>query len=190
MNLIVEHIKKHPFLLVSSLVLIVLISIGLARSSHLAQLSDLKTELEIELNKINSNVKYSKDIEQDNQALEKIVNSINEHLFISDEQATNIDFFYSFEDSVDIAISEVKQVSRANPRYSDKGPDGLKIYSVIDYDITINGTFKNILRFFYEIHLIDNIMKVADVQIQINSQGDDQNSNLIANIRVTVLAKN
>lgn len=187
MNELIEKFKKNPSLLISFVVLLVFIGFAFVRSNQLAKLSALETNLSQELDTISLNVKNSKNIEQDTEKLESLVSAINKHLFVVEERSTNIDFFYSFEERLNIVISEVRQLDAANPRFAQKGPDELKIYSVIDYSITVDGTFNEILRFLYEIYQIEAIARVTELDIEA-SDVDDSDS-LSATIKVAVLAQ-
>ena len=163
-------------------------AIGLLRANQLTELSDLETELNTKLDKISLNAKYSENIEQDTEKLKELVEMINKRLFIVDERSTNIDFFYSFEDKLDVVISEVEQLEKGSVRFLKDGPDELKNYSVINYDITVSGSFHEIVRLLYEIYQIDSIMRVSDFQIDATTDKDSTSSRLSAEIRVAVLA--
>jgi hypothetical protein len=116
------------------------------------------------------------------------VGTIDERLFIAEERATNIDFFYSFEDKLDIVISEVDQLEGSALRFSGNGPDALKLYSVVNYEITVGGSFHEILRFLYEIYQIDPIMRVSDFQIDATAGSGSAPDKLSASVRIAVLA--
>ena len=189
MNQLVEHLKKNPSLLAGILALILVGGFGLLRASQLTKLSQSEADLKIELDKMNSNVKHSKNIESDTQVLKTLVDSMENRLFVGEEQATNINFFYSLEDDLDIVISEVKQLEQTNPRFSEDGPDELKLHSVISYSITLNGAFQEILRFFYEIYQIDFIMRITDFEINAGYEDDNRADQLEAKVRIAVLAK-
>lgn len=188
MSQFTENLKKNPALLVGIVILIILGGVGVLRANQLSKLSGQEADLNAKLDKIKSNIKHSANIEQDIQKLNELVGSIDERLFVGEERSTNIDFFYSFEERLDIVISEVKQLEASNARFSEDGPDELKLYSVVDYDVTVNGSFHEILRFLYEIHRIDSIMRVSDFQIDVTGDKSVEPSKLLAKVRVSVLA--
>jgi hypothetical protein len=188
MSQLADNLKKNPSIPLGVVVLVVCGVIGFFRANHLTELSDLETELNAKLDKINSNVKQSENIEQDTQKLEEFVEIIDERLFVADERSMNIDFFYSFEDKLDIVISEVDQLEEKNARFSEDGPSKLKNYSVINYNVTVSGSFREIVRLLYEIQQVDHIMRVSDFQINTTNDRDDNTDRLSAEIKVAVLA--
>jgi len=184
MNQLVENLKNSPSIIAGTVALILLLGVGLFRSNQLTTLSAVESELNTKLDSINFNLRNSENIEQDIQKLELLTNTINARLFFGEERSTNIDFFYSFEERLEITISEVKQLEKSNPRYSQKGPDALEQYSVVDYTITVSGTFHELLRFLYEIYQIDTIARVTEYQID----AGDESGKLSAKVHVAVLA--
>ncbi len=188
MNQLVDNLKKNPSILAGIVVLVICGLVGLLRANQLTELSDLEAELNAKLGTINSNVKQSENIEQDIQQLKEFVEIIDQRLFIVDERSTNIDFFYSFEDKLDIVVSEVDQMKKSSVRFSEDGPDNLKHYSVINYNIIVSGSFHEIVRLLYEIHQIDSIMRVSDFQIDAANDSGSKSDKLSAEIRVAVLA--
>ena len=83
---------------------------------------------------------------------------------------------------------EVDQLKKSNVRFSEDGPDNLKHYSVVNYDITVSGSFHEIVRLLYEIYQIDSIMRVSDFQIDAATDSGSNSDKLSAEIRIAVLA--
>ena len=98
----------------------------------------------------------------------------------------NVDFFYSFEDRLDVHVSDVNQLKISGSGLGKDGPNELKIYSAINYDINVTADFQDIVEFLYEIHAADALMRVAGFQID---QAKHSVEKLSANIRVVVLAE-
>ncbi len=188
MSQVIENLKRNPSLLVGIVILIVCGGIGALRANQLLKLSDQEAELSAKLDKIKLNIKHSANIEKDIQKLNELVGTIDKRLFVGEERSTNIDFFYSFEEQLDIIISEVKQLEASSVRFSKNGPDELKLYSVVDYDVTVSGSFHEILRFLYEVHRIESIMRVSNFQIDVTGDRSDESGKLLAKVRVSVLA--
>lgn len=190
MNLIIEKLKQNPRLLIGLLIALFCVGLTWLRANQLNQLTARENELISELEIIRNNVKYSKNIEQDIQDLDAHVASIKERLFVEEERAININFFYKFEEKLDILISEVNQLDEKNRRFAVEGPDGLKRYSVIMYSMILKGTFEETMKFLYEIYQLETIMRVTGFQIDAASNDDGKNRKLIAKLRIAVLAEN
>lgn len=190
MALIIEKLKQNLWLSIGISVILICGVVNLLRANQLSRFAAREAELINQMDTINENKKKSQNIEQDIQELNASVASINERLFAEEERAINIDFFYSFEERLNVLISEVKQLEEKNPRYTKNGLDELKLYSVVTYSITVNGSFQEILRFLYEIQQVESIMRVTDFQIDGTGKNDSESGKLIAKLRVAVLAKN
>ena len=188
MSQFIENLKKDPLLLAGVVIFAVCLIFGLFRTNQLTKLSATEADLNTKLDKIGLNKKYSEKIDQDIQSLKELVDTVDERLFVGEERSMNIDSFYSFEEKLDIVISEVKQLERNRARFAKEGPDELKLYSVVDYDVTVNGSFHEILRFVYEIYRADSIMRVSDFEIDATTRISDRTDKLWAKIRVAVLA--
>ena len=189
MSLLIEKLKQNPWLIAGLIVILFCGGFTWLRSAQLSQLTAREESLVHQLETIRENVKRSKNIEQDIQNLEARLASIKEQLFNREERATNINFFYTFEEKLDVLISEVEQLDEKSLRFSQNGPDELKLYSVINYNVTLSGTFREILKFLYEIHQAEPIMRVTDFQINTTNDTDNQPGKLTAEVRVAVLAK-
>lgn len=160
------------------------------RGDVVDELSTQETELVARLRTINENVKNSKNLEQDVEALEGYVASIDERLFNRRARAINTAFFYSFEDKAGILISNVNQLSTEDPSLIKGGPHELTLYSGLSYEISASGTFQEILGFIYEIYKANALMRVADLQLDASQGRSTAPRRLFARLRVIVLADN
>ena len=188
MSLIIDKLRQYPVAVIGAVVLILCVGVGFLRSSVVAELSAQETELIARIQTINENVKNSNNLEQDVEVLEGHVASIDERLFNRNERSINTNFFYSFEDKLDILISDVNQLTVEDPALVKGGPNELTLYSAITYDITVGGTFQEILGFLYEIQRVDSLMRVADFQVDIATGQGAARRALSAKLRVVVLA--
>lgn len=189
MSQFAENLKKNPSLLLGVFILVVCLAFGFLRASQLAKLSVAEADLNTKLDKISLNIKHSEKIDEDIQKLSELVGAIEERLFVGEERSTNIDYFYSFEEKLDIVISEVEQLDDSRGKFAEDGPHRLELYSVINYDIRVNGSFREVLRFLYEIYQIDSIMRVSEFQIDSSNNKGSETNELSAKVRVAVLAR-
>ena len=189
MNLIIEKLKQNPWLSVGIVVILFCGGVTWLRADQLNRLADRENELVNQLETFRENIKHSNNIEQDIEDLQACVASIEERLFVEEERAINIDFFYSFEERFNILISEVKQLDEINPRFAKDGLDELKLYSVVMYSIALNGSFQEVTQFLYEIYQHESIMRITDFQIDLMDGNDRESEKLTAKLRIAVLAK-
>lgn len=189
MSPIVDKLKQYPVAVIGALVLILCVGVVFLRSGVVDELSAQEADLIARIRTINENVKNSKNLEQDVEVLMGHVASIDERLFSRSERSINTNFFYSFEDRLDIHISDVNQLTAEDPALMKGGAKELSLYSGIIYDITVRGTFQEILGFLYEIQKVDTLMRVADFQVANDTDNEAVPGSLLAKLRVAVLAE-
>ena len=190
MSPIIDKLKQYPVAVIGAAVLLICVGVMFLRSNLVAELSAKETELIAHIQTINENVKNSKDLEQDRETLEGYVTSINERLFSRDERSINTNFFYAFEDTLDVRISDVNQLTVEDPALVKGGPNELTLYSGIIYEVSVSGTFQEILELLYEVHRLDSLMRVADFRVDVATGQGAAPGALFAKLRIIVLAKN
>jgi hypothetical protein len=188
-NLILDKLKQYPFAVVCGGLLLVCMSVLLLRGGLLSELTEREAELSARIRTVDGNAKNSKGLEQQVEALEAYVEAIDTRLFDSRQRAINTNFFYSFEDRVNVLISSVSQLSAQAPALSKGGPNALKLHASILYEITLKGTFKEILGFIYEMYRVDPLIRVSDFEVHQADSTDAAVAALVAKLRVVVLAR-
>jgi hypothetical protein len=188
-SLIIDKLKQYPVAVVGAIVMLLCLGVLFFRGDLVAELTVQEAELIARIGTINDNVKNSKNLEQDVEALEGYVASIDERLFRRDERSINTNFFYSFEDTLDIYVADVNQLMIQDPSLVKGGPNELTRYSAIVYHISVRGTFQQILDCIYEIHKADPLMRVADFKVDLVTGPGAAAGALFAKLRIVVLAE-
>lgn len=189
MNQILDKVKEYPLAAISLVLFVALAIMLVLRGGVVDELTMQETELMARIQAIDTNVKNSNNLEQDLQILQRDSDLIRQRLFKRDQRAVNIDFFYSFEDQLDVVISEVSQLSVEDPALAKGGPNALKQYSTIAYNIKVAGTFQEILELLHAIHQADAFIRVADFQVRVGTDQERKAEHLSAQLRVIVLAE-
>jgi hypothetical protein len=189
MNLIIDKLKEYPVAVISALVFIGCAVVVFMRGDLVAELSLRETELIAQIRTVNDNVIDSRNLEQDVESLQGYVAAIDERLFNRNERSININFFYSFEDKLDIIIADVSQLTIEEPALIKGGPNELSLYSGIVYEIRVGGTFQEILSFMYEIQQVDALMRIANFEVQAATAQRAAPEALLAKLHVVVLAE-
>ena len=189
MNLIIDKLKEYPVAVISALVFIGCAVVVFMRGDLVAELSLRETELIAQIRTVNDNVIDSRNLEQDVESLQGYVAAIDERLFNRNERSININFFYSFEDKLDIIIANVSQLTIEEPALIKGGPNELSLYSGIVYEIRVGGTFQEILGFMYEIQQVDALMRIANFEVQAATAQRAAPEALLAKLHVVVLAE-
>jgi len=189
MNLIIDKLKEYPVAVISALVFIGCAVVVFMRGDLVAELSLRETELIAQIRTVNDNVIDSRNLEQDVESLQGYVAAIDERLFNRNERSINTNFFYSFEDKLDIIIADVSQLTIEEPALIKGGPNELSLYSGIVYEIRVGGTFQEILGFMYEIQQVDALMRIANFEVQAATAQRAAPEALLAKLHVVVLAE-
>ena len=184
LSLIINKTKRYPTAIVCAVLLLVFVVLILLRGGIAPELMSQEADLRSREKTIQTNIKNSKNIEQETERLESMVEGIGPRLFTREERAVNINFFYGFEDETGVVISNITQLPQPDPIYAKGGARALKLHSTLVYDINLSAPFPNLLRFLHEIYRVDPFIRVADFQV---SRGKDELEGVIVNARLRVL---
>lgn len=188
-SVITDKLKEYPLAVICVVVIAVCVVVIFLRGGVAAELSAKEAKLDSRIQTINKNVENAKDLEQDTEDLATIVDKVHSLLFERYERAININFFYEFEEKADVVISNISQLPQSDPIYSDGGPRQLELHSTLVFNLTMSGSFPDVLGLLYEINRADPVIRVADFQVNRNNSGVID-GNIDARLRVLVLANN
>jgi hypothetical protein len=189
MNLIIDKLRDYPIAVIGALVFVGCVAVVFVRGDVVADLSVQETELIARIQTINKNVIASKNLEQDVESLLGYVATIDERLFNRNERSINTAFFYSFENKLDIIISNVSQLTDEDPALIKGGPNELSLHSGIVYEVRVDGTFQEILGFMYEIQKADALMRITNFEVYVSTAQGAAPGTLSAKLRIVVLAE-
>lgn len=187
-SVIIEKIKLYPVAVGCGAVLILFIAVLFTRSSVISELTVQEADLNSRLRTIEENIKNSKNLKEDKETIDAMVNQIGALLFNRYERAININFFYGLENEAGVVISNIAQLPDPDSIYADKGSRKLELYSTLVYNINVSGSFSGILRFLYELDRVDPIIRVADFYVS-REKEELGGARVDARLRVLVLAK-
>lgn len=186
-NSIVVTIKHYPLAVCSAILLVVFGAVIFLRGDVLSQLETTESELNSRIRTIEQNLINSNGLEAEVEQLESEVVSIDRRLFDRSQSAVNANFFYGFEDKADVLITGVNQLQVDDAILSKGGPNELKLYTALVYEIGCEGGFSQILSFLFQLHAADPLIRVADFQLSEGSKTAP--GALTAKLRVLVLAR-
>ncbi|HKK17453.1 MAG TPA: hypothetical protein VJ952_02130 [Opitutales bacterium] len=186
-SILTDKIKQYPLAVICAVLLMVCAVIIFLRGGVASELAVKEADLTSRIRTIDQNIKNSKDLEQDTEDLKAIVERMDALLFDRYERAINISFFYEFEDKAGVVISNISQLPQPDPVYADGGPRKLDLHSTLVYNITLSGSFSEVLKFLYEVNRAAPIIRVADFQVS-RSSGQAGGESVDARLRVLVMA--
>ena len=188
MNQILDKLKQYPVAVLAVFAILLCVGANFLRGSVVDELTVKEQELSSRLQVISGNAKNAKNLEEDVAALDVYVAAINERVFHRKQRSINTDFFYSFEDELDILISDVIQMSTVDAALDRGGPNALKLYSSISYDVKVEGSFQEILEFLHKVHSVDALLRVAEFQVNAPDGKKVGSGSLSAELRIVALA--
>jgi len=185
---LLARLKRYPVAVVSGIVIILCLAAFFLRGDVLTELERQEEELNSRLRVIDKNAKNSKGLSEDLELVGAQVEEVDTRLFDREERAINTNFFYDFEDRVDVLISSVNQSPGEDPALGKGGPNALAEHTALVYTIELSGTFVNVVKLLYELHVAEPFIRVADFEIDRGSR--TASDDLRAVLRVLVLAEN
>jgi len=186
---LIRTLKEYPIAVLCAVVILVCSAAIFLRGGAALQLSAKEADLNSRIRTIDQNVKNAKGIREDVEEVELLVEQIEARLFNRDQRAVNINFFYDVEDRLGIRIANISQMPTEDALYSKGGVKELKLHSTISYNLSLNGTFQQILAFLYELHRVDPMIRVAGFQIAKGGARGSDGETLDARLRLVVLAE-
>lgn len=186
---LIRSLKEYPVAILCIIVILVCSAAIVLRGGVALELSAKEADLTSRIRTIDQNVKNAKDIRKDLEELELLVEQIEARLFNRDQRAVNINFFYAMENRLNVRIANISQMPTEDPLYAKGGVKELKLHSTISYNISLKGTFQDILTFMYELYRVDPMIRVGDFQIAKGGARGSDEGMLDARLRLIVLAE-
>ncbi len=187
-NTLVDRLKRYPLAVICAVVLLVCLVLMFLRGSVVSELEGVEAELNARIHTIEQNSVNSKGLEAQVNTLESEVSDLDSRLFDPSEVGINTKFFYSFEKLEDVLITGVSQLPVDDAVLTAGGPHELNLYSALVYEVSLEGSFAQLLSFMHSLHTVDPLIRVADFQISSVKKSKSDEETLAAKLRVLVLA--
>lgn len=152
---IVAYLKKNYVIAASGAVVILCLGVHFVRNEQITRLIADYDDLNVRRSRILKNMKFGSDLETDLEALRTMKEDVESRLFLPADLASNQRYFYQVESQTGVAISNLQQIIKPLPIGRDK-KKARKLaarakYQGIVYDMTISGSYTQILDFMREV---------------------------------------
>lgn len=184
-----QQCLRYPFAFICVMLVLVLLVVLYLRSDRLTRLSASESQAIARILMIDQNAKQAKGLSADVEHLEGAIAEVEARLFDRGERAVNTHFFYRFEARSNIAFIKVQQLAEVPQRLAANGPDALSHYSAIAYDVAVIGDYTELLELMGALYQADPILRISDFKLSQASEAGRDPSDLLASLRVWVLAK-
>jgi len=148
---IVEFFRKSLVIAVSLFVIAGSMTVYLIHKDKKSLIDSEIEQVNIRISSMLKNIKNSKGMEEDIEAIEEKVEKLNARMFQSQELATNYNYFFNLEDETGIKVSDLKQVGIAeeelDPRKKKMPKPIIDSYEKIRYHLKASGEFGEIVNF-------------------------------------------
>ena len=148
---IVEFFRKSPVIAISLFVIAGSMTVYLIHKDKKSLIDSEIEQVNIRISSMLKNIKNSKGMEEDIEAIEEKVEKLNARMFQSQELATNYNYFFNLEDEAGIKVSDLKQVGIAeeelDPRKKKMPKPIIDSYEKIRYHLKASGEFGEIVNF-------------------------------------------
>ncbi|MDQ8196564.1 hypothetical protein QEH56_00305 [Pelagicoccus enzymogenes] len=175
--------KKNYIVSICSLVAIVCLGVYLVRSDQITRLAADYDDLSVRHSRILKNLKFGSDIEADLDRLKTMSEEIEARLFSPEDLATNQRYFYQIESATGVEMASIQQIIKPLPEGKNNKQARMKAerspYQEIIYDMSVQGTYTEVLSFLREIEggeafavldgftIMDSKSKEADPEVDI-----------------------
>ncbi len=148
---IVEFFRKSLVIAISLFVIAGSMTVYLIHKDKKSLIDSEIEQVNIRISSMLKNIKNSKGMEEDIEAIEEKVEKLNARMFQSQELATNYNYFFNLEDEIGIKVSDLKQVGIAeeelDPRKKKMPKPIIDSYEKIRYQLKASGEFGEIVNF-------------------------------------------
>ena len=187
-DVIIGVLKKYPIATVAFIVFFALVISLLLRGDQSLELEGQEVELNSELSVLDANSKNAIGLGAHADAMDAYLEQIQAKLFDAEQRAVNTNFFYNLESIADIRMESVSGPGGADEANAKGGPNELKLYDHLVYNISIMAEYEEIIRFLDEVTRVDAFVRISDLQMT-QSQGAASEYGYLARVRLVILAK-
>lgn len=148
---IAELFRKNLVIAISVFVIAGTMTVYLINKDKKSLIDSEIEQVNVRISSMRKNIKNSKGMEEDIEAIEEKVEKLNARMFQSQELATNYNYFFNLEVETGIKVSDLKQVGIAeeevDPRKKKMPKPIIDSYEKIRYHLKASGEFGEIVNF-------------------------------------------
>ena len=188
LSVISKKLRQNPVLVVCGILIPLTLILLFMRGSKIEEYESQLSELEREWRTINTNIERSTGLEEDIEAIEAGVETIQDRLMNVDEVAANYEFFYDLERQAGVSVSQFSQGMATDGKALALGREAFRHFSIVPYDIAMTGTLPQILSFVDLLDRQEFIIRLDLLNITRGSSQNTETDQLSARLKCHVLA--
>ena len=188
LSVISKKVSQYPIPFVCGILIPLILVLLFMRGPKIAQFEEQLPALEKEWKSIQTNIERSTDLDHDIVVLEAGLNRIQERLIKVEDVAINYEFFYHLESQAGVVLKQFSQGTASSGEDLSIGRDTLHNFSVIPYNLSMDGTLPQILKFLDLLDRQEHIVRLDQLNITRPSEQSKENKMLSARLWCHVLA--
>ena len=173
LSVISKKVAQYPVPFVCGILIPLILVLLIMRGPKVTDFQDKLPALEKEWKNMQTNIERSANLEVDIELLEAGLETINSRLMDVEDVAINYDFFYALEEQAGVVLKQFSQGTATEGEDLPIGRDGLRNFSVIPYDVAMDGTLPQILKFLDLLDRQEHIVRLNQLNITRPSQENE-----------------
>jgi Tfp pilus assembly protein PilO len=159
--------RKHPIPFSAGLTILAL-GIAFYFRMDAREVADARLEaVTAQAGKLSANIKYGADLEEQTTRISAVANEISARAVRPTELAQNLQYFYRLEAETGTKLIEIRQGS------TPAKPAGGKAYVPVDYTVSIQGEYLQVMTFLRRVELGPRFPRVSGTSMSVAPSGAD-----------------
>lgn len=160
MNLqaILSLLKKHPIGVGGVLLAVLLLGLTVVRMGTLGDLETQLLDTQDQADRLKNNLRYSTNLDEDLATMEQAVAAVEAKAINPSALATNLQFFYRLEQELELELIDLRQGVPVESQTKTT-------YQGIPYNVTVEGTYLQLLAFLQRLEDGDRIVKFVTINL-------------------------
>ena len=171
---IIAKIKQYPIASGAGVLAVVLAVLLYLLGPRVEALESELSDLESELQTIETNAAQAVGLDIQVETVQKALDDITGRLIDRNAKAVNLDYFYSLERETGLTIVDVSQSNPVASAKPNPGKPQLNLYEAIGFRVVIDGGFRQVLKFLYELERGAHFTRIDSFNLAESSGGSPE----------------
>lgn len=149
------YLKKHYAIAASAFVVVACLAVYLVREGQITRLEADFDDLSIRRSRMLKNIRFGTDLPSELESLRALESEAKARLFDPEDLGANKVYFYQRESATGVKLPVLQQIVKDLPANQMNKKQRMTAarsqYQEIAYEVTVNGTYKQILDFMKEL---------------------------------------
>lgn len=189
---LIGYLKKNYVIAISGFVVLACAAVHFVRGEQITRLAAEYDDLSVKRSRILKNLKNASDLEADLKELHEYKAEIDKRLFLPEDLAANQRYFYQIESAAGVHLTNIQQIIKPLPTGKRNKKARMlaqrSVYQEIIYDMGIQGTYTNVLKFLRAIEG-GNAFAVLDGFSLVSAKGASEEPEVSMRVTINVLGK-